>query len=405
MNNRFIRQFKSRLFPSNNALCRLIVFVSHHICHVANSSHPIAPLSNPIPEARRSRLPVLIVGEGLSAVLLAHALTTAGVYCILFTPQEPQLYSGDQVVSIHSALRSFTSLIHTPWIVPPLYSKALAVQSTPTYPTYQFFLDLLTGHADRLYATEFEQTVRTTMQSIRAQTLENHSNLSVIPGLEFEHFAFARTDDSFVDFGAHHVIAYFSRNTKTTTTADPLSFKGSIIIGADGPQSRVRRAMLCSADMDDGIKPAWAMLTITTTVLHALISFLVDPPHVVLHGLERRSGCYVAVNVLESPSEDPIPVPLYTVQITLTFPRTSPMYEKSCLGPESQLEIINEVALGCFKELQQLLQFVTCLAQHKDIGLRFSEIGPRPLLCSDPTNRRIILVGNAARPMYVWADF
>jgi hypothetical protein len=133
--------------------------------------------------------------------------------------------------------------------------------------------------------------MRTTLRSIKVKTLECIAHVILPSNLEFANSCFDWTD---VGRDSHHVVANLSRNATTTKTADSLSFKGSIVIGADGAQSRIRRTLWSGMNDDDMIKPTWTMLTITTSVLHKLVT-----PLLRFHPATLR-GCQINLRIAYS---------------------------------------------------------------------------------------------------------
>jgi 2-polyprenyl-6-methoxyphenol hydroxylase-like FAD-dependent oxidoreductase len=181
-------------------------------------------------------LPILIIGAGLTGLTLAHALTKAGIACMVFDANdEYHTDTSSEVIRIDYALNT----LHD-YIEPAVYHNIINSQHrfTVNPDTPLSFFDMSSGLDDPQYHRPYGDTLM--MLKARLKSHLQLPHMDVRYGMSL--LEFTNKDVGEYSNGLNsvptHVVARFLCKTQGEVFC-----KGLLIVGADGASSHVRHSL------------------------------------------------------------------------------------------------------------------------------------------------------------------
>ncbi|KAI1035313.1 hypothetical protein LB504_006130 [Fusarium proliferatum] len=323
--------------------------------------------------------PVLIIGAGISGLLLAQSLSRHGIPFRVFERDTDLETRGvGWGLTLLWTLPVLKDLLpeHLFSRLPEAYVDREAVTQglSSSFP----FFDLSTGElkASVPKAPEAER-VRVTRQGLRAL---------LATGIEIEWgkgvAGLVSTDDS--------VTASFEDGSSAT---------GSLLVGCDGSHSRVRRSMFPEWKLTD--IPV-RMLGIKMELSASEIKPIRDLDPYFFHSTNSRNGTFVYFSVLDAPGNHPNTDRPYTGQLCVSWPyregfldRASPIEIPDT--PEEKYKLVQELTSTWAECFRPLASAVSLDSEMK--GLKIQDLTPPK---DFQTTGRAVLMGDALHSMAMY---
>ncbi|KAL8657430.1 MAG: hypothetical protein Q9226_001923 [Calogaya cf. arnoldii] len=340
-----------------------------------------APTQNGLTASRPSEPHVLIIGAGITGLVLAQALKKNGVAFTLFE-RDPHVAARGRGwgLTIHWSLDTFWSLLPQ-HIVDKLPDVSVDPEASKRGENGNFlFFDLRSG--ETRWQVPPNKRIRVSRERLRALLLE---------GLEVQ---WSKSLSS---------ISTSDPNSVTATFDDSTSATGTLLVGADGTRSRVR-SLLLAHDPPLAINKVLPVRLLGTSVVYprrlARQMRKLDP--FFFQGGDPKSDAFMWFSFLDTPANNTRDDPdTYECQILLSWP-----YRKGFRGRDEPLDIppTNRGRVELMKELVDgwANPFYNCVmnipadADVKAIALE--DFVPRERLW-DNKDGRATLVGDAAHAM------
>ncbi|KAL8722449.1 MAG: hypothetical protein Q9225_001071 [Loekoesia sp. 1 TL-2023] len=328
------------------------------------------------PEAR-----ILIIGAGITGLVLAQALKKHGIAFAVFE-RDPDVAARGRGwgLTIHWSLDTFLSLLpqHVVDKLPQTYVDPGASKRGENG-NFLFF-DLRSG--ETRWKVPPNKRIRVSRERLRALLLE---------GLDVQ---WSRTLQSISTPAPDAITAHFTDSTSAT---------GTLLVGADGSRSTVR-SLLLSHSPELAINNGLPVRLLGATVIYpqklALKMRALDP--FFFQGGDPESDTYMWFSFLDTPANNSRDDPdTYECQILLSWPwregyrgMRNPLNIPST--NESRVKLMKELADGWANPFYECVMNIPPDAEVKAIALE--DFVPRPSLW-DNRGGRVTLMGDAAHAM------
>ncbi|KAJ5689109.1 hypothetical protein N7462_003501 [Penicillium macrosclerotiorum] len=334
-----------------------------------------------------SQPPVIIVGAGITGLVLAQALKKHSVPFIVYERDPDPLYRGKGWgITIHWALNSLMECLpqHISDRLPEAYVDPEATRNGEN--GHFLFFNLRTGEA--LWQVPPSKRIRMAREKFRRLLMD---------GIEVQ---WNHTFDSFGPVDDGTVKATF------TTPNGTHMIEGAIVIGCDGSHSRVRASLFPSPSMHENYRLPVRLLGVSTIYPGELAAKMRKLDPFFFQGGDPLTNASHWFSFLDSVETSGRGDDSRDCQILVSWP-----HRRGFLGEDAPLDVpadshdrvafMKRVASGWAEPFHEIVQSIPEEAQPKTISLE-DWVPPRDQWTTVPGSDHVVLVGDSAHAMTMY---
>ncbi|OAA50605.1 Aromatic-ring hydroxylase-like protein [Metarhizium rileyi] len=346
-----------------------------------------------------ARLPVIIIGAGISGLLLAQHLRQQGIPFRIFERDADMNSRGvGWGLTLNWSLPMLKSLVSPELLsrLPETYVDRQGIASgvAPRFPFY----DLSTG--------ELKATTPPLPETVRVRVTRERLRKWLATDIDVE---WNKTFKSFIE--ASNVCSHsaaieyqdYGSNAVTVTFDDGSTCHGSLLVACDGSNSRVRRALFPRLAMENLYRLPIAVMGVKMQLSTAQIAGMRACDAYFLQGTSSKDDSFVYMSVLDAPGNSPEnPPDMYNLQICLSW-----LYRDGCLGrgkqvgiPETQEDrrkLFLEFAASYAEPFCSVMGAIT-----NDTEVRSVDLSDWPPPKGLHTTGNVVLMGDSLHPMAMY---
>ncbi|KAH7074785.1 FAD binding domain-containing protein [Paraphoma chrysanthemicola] len=326
-------------------------------------------------------LPVIIIGAGISGLLLAQLLRKYQVPFRIFERDDDLTTRGlGWGLTLHWSLPALQDLLPDDLLkrLPDTYVDRASVERghSSTFP----FFDLSTG--DLKWSSPKaprDERVRVTRERLRGLL---STGIDVKWGKSFQSLY---ADD---------------KGSTIVTFEDDTTCHGRLVVGCDGSHSRVRRALLPTTYENHRLFVSMLGFTMRVNSQQAEPILRLDP--FFLQGTASESDAFVFISLLEAPQRHVDRLEAYTYQVCISWDtRKSPLSGKSASDTlkthRDMVETVRTVANEWAEPFRSFVQLIPDTANVQ--RLEIDDFDPQE---TSQVHRRVLLVGDSSHAMTMY---